>query len=330
MTPWEEALGLQERLQIGPKRAIEAEAPAPEWAAFMVFLGSWFSRLNAPDATLYTVVIVPRRRCCSPLVALGTLLASAMGEVPDLSWEEFALLPQDSVVHFLMNRNGTDRPFKGVLMDSAGSVPREVKLEEEGVRIWIHSRDVFAKRHFRVPPYPTEHRLGRIAKHRPFYETLVPGFRNHWLVSASSICLVLANAAQWSHDLEDVCVRASFPGSDSARPHSLRDILMVDTDPTKPGIKTLLASPGGFSPPGGRFPVALADGPKALSSIRWVDARNVLVLVDQAEYDEQVSGQIVEMTCRREDSLVPPMGGFPCPLPAGVDLILFAVPGKNR
>ncbi|MDB4305988.1 hypothetical protein N9980_00315 [bacterium] len=326
-TPWEQALGLRSPLFLGPKNQLEAQTPMPEWAAFLIYLGWWLSRIKPGGGTLFCIAVLPTRKCAAALATLGSLFSSAQGALDDMNWEEFLEIPEGAEAYFLLKREkGKLKPFSGKLTTPAGASPRNIDVSGEPLKLSIFPGG-FPKYHFRTTPYPTTHRLGRIARVRPVYEGSIPDFDNYWLVSASSISLVVSVAAQWLRDIDGLNILTLGDDGEKTNVMTLKEVLMVGPDATVPGTKVLLHSPGGVTPAGGRFPLAVLDGPAAVRTLPWINARNVLVLIEQPEFDDSVYNEIVGLSSRRDDSLVSNVGDFPAPVPFGAEVSLFGLRG---
>jgi hypothetical protein len=323
------AIRLSKRLRIGTKRGLERGDNTPGWASFMVTLGWWLSNAAIDNGTLHCVTVVPRRECCSSLIALGAQFASAQQRFNELTWAEFVRLPTDSRVFFKMMNGNKMNSYAGVLVNDAGETPREIHVRDEPIKIWVNPRN-FSNYKFRSTPYLTG-RQWRISRNAPFFKELIANFDTQWWLSNSRTCLVVTVVARWFREVEGLLVAAGEhePGS-SCTQHLLKDVLMVSSQGPAPGVKTLLHSPVGVSPKGGRCHLAVIDGPAALRSISWVKARTFLILLSQAEHDEWISDELVGMTCRRDDTIAGDVPPLPAPLPPGVDLIVFATPGQGR
>jgi len=322
-------LNLRRELRIGTNRALEKGEQTPDWASFMTVLGWWLSGIEIEEGTLHCAVVLPRRECCSALAAFGSQIASAQQHFDHVDWEGFLGLRRGTTVHLQMLRGKKMTPYRAELLNEAGEVPRVIKLEGESLKIEVRDRN-FSHYQFRMTPYLTG-RQWRISKGSKIYTDLIDGVDPQWGLSEARTTVLVTVMARWERENAGVRVGAAKSGSTSPdESHALRDVLMCGSQGQTPGVKTVLHPPGGSSPEGGPFHLAIIDGPAALSTLPWIDARTALILLSQAELDEQVWDQIVDLTCRRDDALARNLPPLPVPLAGGVDLIVFVNPGQHR
>lgn len=322
-------MNLRRELRMGTGRALENGEQTPEWASFMTVLGWWLSGIEIEGGTLHCAVVLPRRECCSAFAAFGSQIASAQQHFDHVDWNGFLGLRRGTMVHFQMMRGKKMKPFRAELLNEAGEVPRIIEVEGESLKIEVRDRN-FSHYQFRMTPYLTG-RQWRISKVSKIYTDLIDGVDPQWGLSKVRTTVVVTVMARWEREIADVRVGTVRSGQISpGDSHALRDVLMCSSQGQTPGVKTVLHPPGGSSPEGGPFHLAIMDGPAALSTLPWIDARAVLILLSQAELDEQASGQIVDLTCRRDDALASSLPPLHVPLAGGVDLIVFANPGQHR
>ncbi len=291
MTDDQGILTLMSDLRIGSG----SEPPLPPWASFMVLLGWWLADLPVVNGTLHFVALLPTRKTCSSLAALGALLHSAQRPGRDLSWREFASVPIGTRVYFQNPRPG--RKFElctGVLARSDYANLRCVVMDDapNKYRQFIGAT-TFEKYRLRLTPYPTRRKMGRLDEVGSVLAKLIPGFDRRWLLSTGACCTLVTNIAAWQRDLEGVTLAGS--GAVAIQLLQLLSIKQSDTDDPRnqppngwrPAQLVRAGSPGDSRwPP--RLPVlALAlghEGPYAPSAQRIRSfARRLPCLPDQPE-----------------------------------------------
>jgi hypothetical protein len=330
-SPWLEPLSLRRAIQIGTGDFLLGEHRLPEWAAFLVWAGWWIRQTQESECRVVLVVLVPDRGCSGILCSLGVILASVADSRDYLQWQEFLDLPIGQDVYLRLPESDGSEPAQAVL-DTAelvrGLQGRWLTLSlpkrNAGGR-WFVCKHTFSSYGCSLTPYPSRQREARLQGAADFFRDTHPVFDERWLLSNATDCTILTNLSRWDQELNSLQARVTDHSGVSTE-YALSDLILSGRPQDTSQARILLQSPRVGLIQSAQLPVAILNGPKAL--IRWeeVKSRNLLVLLDRTEFEEDSRQLLFLLSSARDDSMCPVPEGVPRKLPPGVELMLFAIP----
>lgn len=329
MSAWLQPLNLGEKLEIGPLEPVHSSNNVPEWVGFLIWAGWWMRKTHVEGTRVFLVMLLPTRICCSELCALGALIGSIGGGREPFTWRKLISLPTGTEVFLSYPDPKTalqSVPLRGELgktFECQGGMARKVRITSQNKRFKDSTLCLLEgnlkKYALSLIPHPS-HQKKKLAAMFRFYKNLVPNMDSAAMLPIFNECMIVTNRAGWKREIEGISVSA---GKKSRLP--LADLLMLSEQYTIPHSGILLASPKSANVRAENVPLAILDGPEPLRSWEMVRTSNIIVMLDQTEYDESSQNILATLSNARSDQRLPiPKGIAPSP-PSGIEIMMFAL-----
>lgn len=308
--------------------------PLPEWAGLLIWAGWWMRRAQVSRTRIFMVLLLPSRSCAASLVALGTMIGSLGRTGRSLDWGSFLELPAGTPIFLRMK----DRTAQHKLISVEGRIgsidgrgrPNKGTIALVSTNPRFHGATIFpsAKAFFEYDVSLTRHATARQARKllgiSRIYSTLSDDFDDAWMSSASRESAIVTNKARWARETEGLNVVSTSALREEIEA-SVLDLLVCGAPGIGDEVRTLLASPMTIMPESNQIPVGVLDGAEALRSFDLVHCPNILVLLEQSEYDEEVHDQLTRLNSARNNESLPDLTDIPKDIPSGIDMIMFAL-----
>lgn len=177
-----------------------------------------------------------------------------------------------------------------------------------------------------LSPHVSQHKLGKLSKIFTFYRHIVGASENGWLHSESLDSILVTNKAEFNREIDKVVIATGTEGCLS-RPkitYDLQDLLLHGGCEASE-LRTLLTSPGA-SDISENAPLAILDGLNGLRELDRVNTLNVVVILNQHEYNEECEELIKRYSRCRDNSLMPEIPESLNGKNNGINIMGFALP----
>jgi hypothetical protein len=310
-------------------RGSSSDANLPEWAEYMINVGSWMRSHFTQERRLFLAVLLPARYCCSSFCSLGANFSGASKSSSFLNWDQLLDLKEGTNIYLIYGRRGDRKPYEGIVryVDEYGgkrvSIKEPGKNRNNGAQIGPITISVFPKHigQYRISlkPHASRKKIGKLDSISPFYQNILEGFDDIWMDSNRPEVLIVTNKTSWYGQIENIVLRTK-PEMD----YDLKNLLMVGEDVDSPAHTLLMASNSFLSPV--QVPLVILDGPEALRHWETLRNSNVIILLDQCEYGPESTGILGTLGQFHQDSLMPNEEDIPKSSLSGLEAVLFALP----
>lgn len=298
----------------------------PPWADWLVWLGQWMRIQSTLEGRRIAVVRLPNRRLSAAFTALGSAFASARLYEDSLDWEGLKNLAPGCKVFWREYASGKPMRWSGSVVgvrQIAGGDFLEVVME--GKRKAHQGNRLFAKSaalsHGITLGSVSATSDARLTGAERVFEAALKDAPKGWHRSPTIECTVITERTSFLGDLEGLVIRVAETAQAECS-----DILAIADPGGRTHGKTRVAparSDGVLDEPGGGL--TILDGAAALRRMSDTTARSVVVLLDQAEYDEEVEQLLQTYLDHAVDAGIhPPSGGVITP-PDGVQPFIFGL-----
>lgn len=303
----------------------------PPWIDWLIWLGQWM-RAQAPlQGRRIALIRMPSRRLGAAFVAIGSALASARLHDDSLDWEGLRTLAPGTKVFWrepasgkAVRRSGTVAGLRriegGDFMEVV--VEAQNKKAQQGTRLFAKSAALsYGITLGSVSAVADE----RLACAERVIRAAVKDGAQGWTRSPGIECSVITERSSFLSDLEGLAIRVG--GKAEA---FCSDVLAIAESGGRSHGKTMVvpARTDGVLDEVGA--VTILDGASAALRLSDTVARSVAVLLDQAEYDEEIEQLFQTFLGYAVDAHVyPPASGVKAP-PASVESFIFGLPEQTR
>jgi hypothetical protein len=322
MSAWLAPLSLKRKLRVCTPHPIESIS---DWTCFLIWAGWWMHNTIIRNKRIFFVLLLPTRISCSAFCALGALIGSIGKLKGGLTWEEFTHLPPGKKIYqyFRLPESSSaieEREIEiGKKFQSHGQIFQSIHggsgRNRSSELIYIEN---FYKYQFFL--YKLKKKLGlKWQKMTRFFGDLKSRNTNYPMLFEKEY-MIVTNRTEWKRQVSDIFVTTSK----DSNALSLSQILMpCERDETDcPGF--LFSYKGGDSNVK-NVPLAILDGPDALKAWEKVSATNIIILLDQIEYDQNSQNILSLLASARDDRLIRSNEDIPeCP-PAGIEMSVFHI-----
>lgn len=303
---------------------------SPSWLDWLVWLGQWMRVQAALEGKRIAVVRVPSRRLAAAFTAIGSVFASARLHNDSLDWDGLRSLAPGTTVFWREHASGKHRQRSGTVVgvrQDAGNDFLEVaakaqKTSQQVTRLFAKSAALsYGITLGSISAVADE----RLACSERVIRAAVVGGAQGWVRSPGIECNIITERSSFLRDLEGLAVRVG--GRVEA---SCSDLLAISDSTERSHGKTRLAtarSDGVFDESGS---ITILDGAAAALRLSDTFAMSVVVLLDQAEYDEEIEQLFQTFLGYSMDAHVyPPSSGVKAP-PESVESFIFGLPLQSR
>jgi hypothetical protein len=307
-----------------------ASYPMPAWADWLIWLGAWMRSQAVLGGRRVTVVLLPTRRLAAAFVGLGTMLAASRLHDDILDWEALQALPAGSLVRWRdpKGRGGRKVNLVGTLdgvRDVDGSqllaIVAQAPSKYRNVTYLLSRGSALS--YGVTQGAITSQGEDALVQAAALLKAVVDDSSEGWIRSPMADSTLVTERSSFLSDLEDIFLETgNLPGT------ALRNVLaLADPEDLKHGKLRLIATRSrGYDDIGSG--VTILDGASATAWLGQSSARSVVVLLDHADFDEEVANSLSrflghsvdEGIHSNEDSnpIVAP--------PSSIDVFAFALP----
>lgn len=309
--------------------SVEEKELLPEWAYFLVSLGSWIADLKNLPGRLFCAVLLPSRICASSLIAFGAICSSLADPSDELSWETFLDCENGTHVYFLHNEQKKGkRQIEGTLGEIKtinGQMLRKIEIDSKrkefkNLNIFI-SKSKFKDANVAFHSHHRTTLLNSLDELSNKYKNLISGFNENRLLHSQTECIILTNQAAWEREIDSLALSNV---NKKTEPSLLTELLMLKYGRVK------LLSPRSREIGNVDTDFTILDGIDSLRSRENIKSKKTLILLDQNEYQEEVE-DIIHSFSDCSDLKVPVSISKPtfiCPPSIGIQLYFFSEQSK--
>lgn len=304
--------------------------PLPDWADWLVWLGAWMRSQATLDGRRVAVVVLPTRRLAAAFVGLGAMMAASRLHDDTLDWEALQALPAGTSVHWRDARGGRAVSYAGTvagIRDIGGSqflaIAVQSPARSRGTTYMLPRATALS---YGVTQGAVTNRgEGALARAAALLKAVADDSSAAWARSPMADSTLVAERASFLADLEGMVLKArNVPATE------LRDALAIaDPEGRQHGKLRLIPARDQGSDDVLRG-VTILDGARAASRLGQASARSVVVLLDHADYDEEIANGLNQFLAHSIDhgihagtdsAVVAP--------PPSINVLAFALPEES-
>jgi hypothetical protein len=303
----------------------------PPWADWLIWLGQWMRAQAGLPGRRVAIIRMPSRRLSAAFAGLGSTFASARLHDGSLDWERLRSLAPGTKVFWRETVRGNSTRRSGTV---AGL--RQIE-NDDFMEVVVDTRHDKALRATRLFAKSAALSYGitlgsvsaaadeRLACAERFIAAAVTNGAQGWIRSGGIDCNVISERSSFQIDLEGLSVRV-----DGTVAATCADVLAI-AEPSGRSHGKLRVAPtwtDGILDESGL--VTILDGAAAARRLSDTVAQSVVVLLDHAEYDEEIEHLFQTFLDYAVDAHVhPPASGAKAP-PDSVECFIFGLPVLTR
>lgn len=266
----------------------ERQITLPHWVDWLVWLGQWMRIQSALEGRRVAVVRLPNRRLAAAFTALGSAFAAARLYDDSLDWEGLKDLTPGTKVFWREYASGKSTQRSGSVLGIRQIEGGDfLEIVMEGQRKSHQGSRFFAKS--AALSYGIT--LGSVsaisdARLTGAERVLMAALKDTpkgWSRSPAVECTVITERTSFMGDLESLAIRAA--GTAQAE---CSDILAIADSGGRTHGKTRVTHARSEGVLDGSGEMTILDGAAAARRMNGTTASSVVVLLDQAEYDEEM------------------------------------------
>jgi len=330
MSTWLQPLELIGKLRLGSSKSIKNNNRIPDWASFLIWAGWWMRRAQVKNVRIFMVLLLPTRICCSAICSFGAIIGSLGQSKKALTWEQICSLPSGTEVFTTLPEKGSKLiQLKGKLgnqRNEGGQKVRELIIETHIKKFKDSIFLILEKNPYQYPLTLTQQRR-RFNDIYNFYKNIIAELNLSTILAIHNECLIITNQAGWKRD---ICTLQAAASDQSEPIICDLDLLLMPSakdEGAQSGI--LISSQRPSHIIGENMPLAILEGPESLKNWELIRTQNIMILMDQAEYDENSKGILANLTSVRNDALLPMPEGIPLQPPPGIEMMMFALEARE-
>lgn len=302
----------------------------PRWVDWLVWLGQWMRIQAELEGRRIAVVRLPSRRLAAAFTAIGSAFASARLYDDSLDWETMQGLTPGTRVFWRDPSSGKSKRRSGTVVgvrqiaddDFLEVVMETQQSAQRGTRLFAKSAALSYGITLGSLSAAVDERLA--CAERVIRAALTEAGQG-WIRSPAIDCSVITERTSFLSDLEGLTI--SVAGTVQA---SCADVLAITDPGGRSHGKTRVAparSDGVIDDYGS---ITILDGPAAALRMSDSIARSVVVLLDQAEYDDEMEQLFQTFLGYAVDEYVhTPASGVIRP-PESVEAFIFGLPMQSQ
>jgi hypothetical protein len=275
----------RERLLLG---TATCEHAMPAWANWLVWLGQWMRSQTPLPGRRIAVVRLPTRRLSAAFVSLGALLMASRLHDGSLDWEALQALPKGTTVHWRENKQSTSISYTGVVgsvRDCSGSpcLALEVQIPKRAKGTTFLLPKATALFYGVTLGKVTAHADERLSAAADLVRSIVEGGSAAWIRSPAADSTLVTERASFRNEVLGLSIAVP-----QTRQIPLLDALTISDNPSAQHGKLQLVSPRAEPFADLEKGITILDGAAAAPRIGNSRARSLVLLLDHAEYDEDI------------------------------------------
>ena len=307
----------------------------PKWIEFMIWAG-WKMHATSLDSRQIMVLLLPERYCCSAFCSLGAIVAGSTIARSSVMWDEFLKFNEGGSIYLLYNHKGKTKPIEATIgsysrsddIDGRWVVVKSKNKSLDGLSILMTKNNIDGLQ-ISNTPHASQIKLGKLNKISKFYNQIINGYQESWIVKSNIESVIVTNKAAWTRQIEEVHIAMDSELLDSVNDkdkYELRKLLMTGDCEDSSASHTRIVSTTSADKVD-KIPLTIMDGVDALA--RWESylQSNLIVLLSRAEYTEEAENILSMLSSHREDDLVKELHIDPIEImPSDTEMALFALP----
>jgi len=331
MSDWLKTINLKKKFSFGSVDQELFGSKMPDWLGFIIWAGWWMRLNHKEDTRIFLVMLLSTREVCSSICSLGAILGSVGKRNINLTWDEMLSLPDETKIYLRFPGKKEDNkkiPISGRLSETINygeQTGRKIILDSREKRFKNSNLIVFHNRFdqylLTLTPHLSKPKEGKLAKINLFFKNTSSEFHRSWIHARKNECHLITNKAAWLREIKNVFIY-SYNG---AR-YNLYDLLMPSTNIHAEHSRFLITSPKSDISGYDYIPLAILDGLDALKSWESVKSSNVIIILDQMEFNEDALNILALLSSARDDKKIPTIKGIPSNFPDGIETIIYAIP----
>lgn len=308
----------------------EQSIAVPTWVEWLIWFGQWMRVQAILEGRRIAVIRMPNRRLAAAFTAIGSVFASAKLHDDALDWVVLMGLAPGTKVFW--------REFtKGKFARRSGTVIGVRQIEgsdflevlSEGQKRTHQSNRLFAKSAalsygitLGLVTAVADERLGSGER---LLQAALTDAPKGWLSSPSIECVIVTERTTFFSDIDGLAINVA--GIAKA---NCADILAIADSGGRSHGKTMVASARNYGVLDEFGLISILDGPVAALRLNDTTASSVVVLLDEAEYDEEIEQLFKSYIGYSVDSGVHlPKSGVMVP-PSSVECFIFGLPKAKQ
>lgn len=297
--------------------------PLPDWASFLVWLGSVNRGFQFKDIRVFCVVLLPTRICCSSLAAFGSIANSLTNPENVLSWDLFLQCEEGLKVYFLhTDRKGNRKQLVGELgsiVEYGDQKLRRINIvsnrrELQGLSFQI-GQSRFLDSNISFHPHHRSRLLSDLYDLSDFFSRTLQGFNENRLLLRDVESVIVTSRAGWERENEDVLLGIVEDLTPSLV--TVKEALLTRFS------RTLVCTPKSKDLQDINCPLAILDGMDALRSREFIKASNMLILLDQNEYGEEAEDVLSQFSAYCHKDRPHEFKDLPSQCPSGIEVQFY-------
>ena len=298
----------------------------PEWVEWLIWLGQWMRAQAMLEGRRIAVVRLPNRRLAAAFVALGSVFASTKLHDESLDWAALKGLEPGTKVFWRESTKGKFTRRSGIVLgirQIEGSDFLEVL--SEGQKKTQQSNRLFAKS-AALSYGITLGSISALADERlgsgeRFLQAALVDAPKGWTSSPSIDCVIVTEKTSFLNDLDGFAIVA-----EGIAKSNCADILSIPNSGGRSHGKTMITSARNHGVIDEFGLISILDGHAAALRLMDTTASSVVVVLDQAEYDEEIEQLFKSYIGYSVDiGIHAPKSGVLAP-PSSVECFIFGLP----
>ena len=302
----------------------------PPWVDWLVWLGQWMRVQAELEGRRIAVVRLPSRRLAAAFVAIGSVFTSARLHDESLDWDGLRSLAPGTKVFWRESASGKTVRRAGIAVGVSqidGGDFLEVTVDtqrrtQQGKRFFAKSAALSYGITLGAVSAVADERLACAERCINAALTDAP---QGWIRSPAVECNIITERASFLGDIENLVIRVA--GTVGA---ACSDVLAIADSGGRSHGKTRLASARSDGVLDESGFVTILDGAAAALRLKDSIARSVVVLLDQAEYDEEVEQLLLTFLGYSVDAGIDPPSSGVMALPESVECFIFGLPLESQ
>lgn len=256
----------------------------PAWADWLIWLGAWMRSQTPLPGRRAVVVRLPTRRLSAAFVSLGAVLAGLRLHDESLDWDALQSLPKGTLVHWRDDKGGRYSGALGESRQVGGGVflAIEVATPRRAKGIFLLPRAT-ALSYGVTLGNATPRTEEKMVAACELLRRVVDQSSSSWARSTSIEATLVTERSTFMADLTDLSI-----GVGGAENVPLLDALAIRMERSGAYGKLQLLSARSEALSDLEGGVTILDGATAAARMTNLRARSIVVLLEHAEYDEDV------------------------------------------
>lgn len=304
------------------------ESSLPQWAATLIWLGSWCRRTQLRDRRLIAFATLPTRELAASFVAFGAILGGACSFSDSLSWPRFRGLPIGSVVHWKeghagKNFSGTISAFQK-LHDTEFivlAVTRPASAAKKGL-VFSISESQFDNFLFTEESPPTRARTSSFTRSQSLLKQILGDLNPKWIWADGAESLLVTRMKYFENAIAELALSC-----EDVSPVPMLDLLCAARSNEATLAKLRISHPRGKLD--GKYPLAILEGAESFHQAEHlIGTTNILTILDRSEFSEGINDRLLELGAIANDVQLDELGELPTHFPPGIELAAYVVQGE--